>query len=215
MGTSIACIQVFTKDCDQNEAHKIIVASLRKRVKSESYIENTNGTLISRYMKDRYTQVNHLRNRNWITVYDSRTDFRKLAQSLSKSVSGTAVTIMLFDSDILHLRRYTNGIMVDEYCNNPDGINHYVDADDPDWRSDWENIAESELLNQTRGSANKWSDLFRPDINPDDIQKIWDSDPLFKDDILWKTAKALGMNQNDILDAGQPGCGVEQFYVQV
>lgn len=203
MGTFLACVQLHLDDQRRAKMREAVVEALRERVLHGPFVETTDEA-----DADRTVYIGPLGEKPWLTVFDSQGDLRKLAQELSAKTRGTAVFINLIDSDVVHLRRYTMGEIVDDYCNAPDQCSGYID--DPDWVSDWGDRSQEELVALTRGEAAKWLDLLAGSADPAKVQEVWQSKPVFADDILWAMVDALAMNEEEIWTASE-GTGFERL----
>jgi hypothetical protein len=212
MGTTIGSIQVYLGNQDRKEVYKLVVDTLKGIILNDGFIESKNKITIARSKNDRYLSISDYEDTRWMTVFDSHGYWRETSEKLSKSINGTAVYLVLYDSNVLHIRRYTNGQIVDEYCNDPRGIRSYVDIMDPAWRPDWDIEDKVKLEEITKGDIDKWSDLFQPDVNPNDIKELLIMGPNNFDDSIWEIGNAFGMNMENLFDAGQPGAGVVHFF---
>ena len=190
MGTDLICLQVHIGEKSKTDFRESVIQSTRQHVLKEGYVETAPEN--HPYFSGMEIFIGPSGDSSWLTVLGFDTILRELAKSLSAILETTVVFISLIDSDVVHLRRYDNGKMVDEYCNAPHLISLY--AIDPDLQSEWEGIDEDDLIAMNKGNLEHWRDLFVASVNPDDIRQIWDSDPVFADDILWATVEALGMN---------------------
>ena len=193
MGTSLSCVQVYIGDKQKNDTRDLVIETLRQRVLEGSFTEKARGEAKD---SDRTVFVGPLGDAPWLTIFDSQGDLRELAQRVSAAINGTAVFINLLDSDIVHLRRYSDGELVDDYCNAPHLYDGY--GPDPDWLPDWGDMTEEELKAATRGDLASWRDLLISGTDLSVLREIWDSEPVFADDILWASTDALAMNKDDI-----------------
>ncbi|MCB0034128.1 MAG: hypothetical protein KDE51_08920 [Anaerolineales bacterium] len=196
MGTTLACVQVYIGEPDRPEiVRQQLFEALRQQVSADGYKEIVEETNVQK----REIYVGPFHHKPWLTIYDTGDDLRKVAQYLSKVTCGTAVFVYLQDSDFVHLRRYHAGEMVDDYCNRPDIYDLYTIEEG--WSSDWpEGLNDEALALLTRGDVAKWKDLFVVGADLDEIRNVWDSRPVFADDILWPTAEAMNMDR-EALDA--------------
>ena len=194
MGTTLTCLQVYTAKKQHIKVRKSVLENIQYQILRQGYIDIPPQE--SKYFPDKELFIGPLGDSPWLTIIASSGNLREIAQFLSEIVDITVIFINLIDSDVVHLRRYDHGEIVDEYCNAP----HFYDlyGIDPDELSDWNETEEDNLREMTRGDIEKWRDLFVEGVDPDEIRKIWDSDPIFADDILWATTKALGMNDEEI-----------------
>ncbi|MCL4396173.1 MAG: hypothetical protein M1482_15455 [Chloroflexi bacterium] len=198
MGTFLTSVQVRLGDKPRTETRALIIAAVRQRVLEGPYIETTTE---EDHDPDRTVLVGPLGKAPWLTVIDKQENLRELAPRLSAVVQGAAVFINLLDSDVVHLRLYEDGAVFDDYCNAPESYDSYTY--DPDWLPVWGTLSRSQLKARTRGRAEKWRDLLTDGTEPKKLRAIWNSKPVFADDILWGTADALGMDSNEISSMGE------------
>jgi len=212
MGTTIGSVQVYLGNQNRKAVYELVVETFKSMVINEGFIENNREISIARYSNDRYLWISEYEDSRWMTLLDSKGDWREISKKVSIDIEGTAVYFVLYDSNVLHLRRYTQGQIVDEYCNDPRGIRSYIDIMDPAWRPDWD-IEDKVMLQEiTKGDINKWSDLLLPNFNKEDIQNLWIMGPNNFDDSIIEIGNAFGMDLDNLFYAGQPGAGFVQFY---
>jgi hypothetical protein len=193
MGTHLACVQVYLGDKRKADARALVIETLRRRVLEGALTETTQE---ADQDPDREVFVGPPGDAPWLTIFDTQGDLRELAQTVSAAIDGTTIFISLIDSDVVHLRRYSGGQVVDDYCNAPHLYDSY--GLDADWLSDWDEASEEELKALTRGDLASWRDLLVEGVDLDELRDTWDSEPVFADDILWATANALAMNKEEI-----------------
>jgi hypothetical protein len=193
MGTSLSCVQVFLGDQSGMDVRTELVEILRQRALEVPFTETTQDNDKD---PDRIVFVGPAGDVPWITVYDIHRDLRELTKRVSEAITGTAVILDLIDSDVVHLRRYVNGKIIDDYCNDPDIYEDYIY--DPDRLSDWHELDQEQRRKGIRGDLNKWRDRTVADGSLADLREAWDSKTIFSDDILWATVAALGMNDAEI-----------------
>lgn len=198
MGLTLACVMVLVEETKKESKREQIIDETTRMVLDGPYFETSDKDDND---PDRYVNVSPSGEGRWLTIFDSAGDLRSLAKSLSTRINGTAIYINLIDSDVIHLRRYTQGSSVDDYCNNPTIYDLY--SDDPDRQSDWGDLTEEELKSVTQGDLSKWRDLFLEGGSIESLSALWQSRPVFADDILWATAYALGMDKDEIFHADQ------------
>lgn len=197
MGTSLASVQVHIDNNASEETRLGIIDALRQYVLQGSFTETIQDS-----DPDRSIFVGPINaNRPWLTLLDTQGNLRELTKFLSEVIKSTTVFISLFDSDVIHLRCYRHGLIVDDYCNDPEMYDSYTS--DPNWLSDWNELNHDQLKALQKGDISKWQDLFVEGANVAELHNIWNSDPVFADDILWATVKALGMNEQEIWSEGQ------------
>ncbi|MCL4266969.1 MAG: hypothetical protein KJ069_27565, partial [Anaerolineae bacterium] len=207
MGTSLTCLQVYMGSKQKADVRKIVIETICKQALNQGYVETSPQT--SEQYPDRELFVGSLGDSPWLTVFVTNSNLREIAQKVSATIESTVIFVSLIDSDVVHLRRYNSGQMVDEYCNDPLSYDFY--GIEPDSLSDWNEMEGDDLKAMTRGNPANWHDLFVAGVNPDEIREIWDSDPVFADDILWATVAALGMNDEEIVSDFWAGQGREDF----
>ncbi len=193
MGTTLATVQVYLGDRPREKARDAVIESLRRYVLQGTFTETTHDQDPD---ADRTVFIGQVKDSPWLTLFDTQGDLRVLARSLSEEHSGTTVYISLIDSDVIHLRLYRKGKLIDDYCNAPELYDLY--SSDPDWQSDWGDLSEDQLKALTRGDNLKWRDLLVPGTDADKLRELWASKPILADEILWATVHALGMDEEEI-----------------
>ncbi|HEU0296878.1 MAG TPA: hypothetical protein VFR47_29340 [Anaerolineales bacterium] len=198
VGTSLASVQVrLNRDNASARFRGKVIKVLKSYVLRGSFIETSEDPDC-----DRAIFIGPLKKQiPWLTILDTNGNMRDLAGHLSKALKGTAVFINLIDSDVVHLRRYVSGSIIDDYCNAPEMYDSYTS--DSNWLSDWDELDDNQLQLLKSGDVSKWQDLFVEGTNTIDLQNIWNSTPVFADDILWATVNSLGMNDQEIFSMGR------------
>lgn len=207
MGTTLSCLQVYVGGKQNAQVRKVVIETIRQQILDQGYIE----TLPPKHEQypDSELFVGPPTDSPWLTVFVTYGNLPEIAQNVSATIQNTVIFISLIDSDVVHLQRYHKGKVLDEYCNAPHLYNLYgINLDSP---PDWNEIEENDLKAMTRGNLANWHDLFVQGVNPDEIRAIWDSEPVFADDILWATAAALGMNAEEMLSDSWADQGRESF----
>lgn len=207
MGTSLVCLQVYVGVKQKTEIRNVVIDAVRNKILNQGYVEASAQR--NDPSPDRELFVGPLDDSPWLTIFVTSSHLREIAKDLSTVIEGTVIYVSLLDSNVVHLRRYSNGQMVDEYCNAPHLYDLY--GTDPDSLSDWSETAENRLKAMTRGDLANWRDLFVAGVNSKQIRDLWDSDPILADDILWGTVAALGMNDEEIMSDFWAGQGRESF----
>ncbi len=207
MGTSLTCLQVYMSEKQKADIRKVVTETIRQQILNQGYIETSPQK--SEQYPDRELFVGPVGDSPWLTVFITNSNLREIAQKVSATIKSTVIYVSLIDSDVVHLRRYVSGQIIDDYCNDPHAYDLY--GIDPDSLSDWNETEEDSLKAMTRGNPANWRDLFVAGINPDEIREIWDSERVFADDILWATVAALGMNDEEIVSDFWAGQGRENF----
>ena len=110
------------------------------------------------------------------------------------------VFVNLVDSDYVHLRLYQSGEIIDDYCNRPEIYNSYTP--DENWLADWGDLTRDEFAALKTGHPERWSELLVDKDQIEAVEEAWLSQPVFSDDILLTTAKALDMNVDELWNVG-------------
>jgi hypothetical protein len=147
MGTSLACLQVYVGVNQKTDVRNVVIDAVRNKILNQGYIETSAQQ--NDPSPDRELFVGPLDDSPWLTVFVTSSHLREIAKDLSTAIEGTVIFVSLLDSDVVHLRRYSNGQMVDEYCNAPHLYDLY--GTDPDSLSDWSETAKNRLKAMTRG----------------------------------------------------------------
>lgn len=214
MGTSLSSVQVHLGNKPKTDTRTSVIDALRRHVLERGFVE-TNPA--EEHDPDRTVLIGPVGATPWLTVIDTQGNMRELAKYLSTVVDGAAVFINLLHSDVMHLRLYQAGDLVDDYCNAPDDYNSY--EGNPDRMADWGDLSKSQLKARTRGHLAKWRGLFVEGTDTKTLRAVWSSHPVFADDILWATAGALGMDSKEIGSTGDilwatvyaPGMNAEEI----
>jgi hypothetical protein len=121
---------------------------------------------------------------DWISVYDQTTEdlsldnLDALVTLASKIIGGSALSVFVHDSDVLELRLFDSGKLVDRYNNAPDYF------------------AEDELTAQeaaaAAGNPQRWQALLADGRTVGDLSSCWAQKPVFAEETAWKTAELLG-----------------------
>ncbi|MCB8958874.1 MAG: hypothetical protein H6651_01040 [Ardenticatenales bacterium] len=184
-------IQVYLGSEDREKYRTQVLTLLRRWSEEQGLVEYPSESVAD---ADRTFYVGFLGDSPWLTVIDSQGGHNKISQYLSDGLKGTVVSAALYDSDAVILERFTNGLSVDQYCSVPALLSIAELEMNPFDLTDVPVKAEEEL----RGDLGKWADLFRQGTDMEKMRQIWDSKPIFADDIFWATTDALGMVDQEL-----------------
>ncbi|HEY3357474.1 MAG TPA: hypothetical protein VGQ83_29760 [Polyangia bacterium] len=125
----------------------------------------------------------------WLAIYDERTEsqdvtaLEALAAQSSRALETVAVAVLVHDSDVLELRLYERGALVDRYCNRPDYFGK---------------VSKKEKA-AAAGHADRWQPLLAADATAEALRLAWAGTPLFVEDMLAKVAGLLGWGEGQSL----------------
>ena len=120
----------------------------------------------------------------WIAVIDEDTEsqdastLEQLAKTLSKTIDGYAVSVLVHDSDVLDLRLYKDGRRVDHFVNLPDFF-----APGP---------FSARARRAMQGRPEVWAPLLQGDATIAALERAFRGTPLFAEETLDEIAKLLG-----------------------
>jgi len=182
MGAFFTNVQVSIGDRLPEDLRSTIVTALRRFVPSDTFIEVSPDDPTA----ERMLVVGPAGPEPWIVVYDSATEGQDeaqldaLAAALSTPAEGTAVSVLIHDSDVLELRLWRWGDLLDAYSSCP---NYFGPVS-----------RERQVL--LAGQPDRWRDLLLDDVSPADLRRVWDEPLLFAEATLAQTAQLLGMDPN-------------------
>ena len=142
-------------------------------------------------MPDRTVLVGPVKDRPWLTVYDEGSEdqdeaiVRALAEQLSH-IAGTAVGVLVHDSDILHLWLCRDGALVDQFNSQPD----YIAGALPGSR-----VLAGDDFEEVAGHPERWRDLLVGGASPEQLQAIWDRKVVFAEEMLAEIASLFGWDR--------------------
>jgi hypothetical protein len=117
----------------------------------------------------------------WVAVYDTALDFAgedtltHLATALSNAVNNTALLLQVVDSDLVVMRRFHAGSLIDSFVSDPE----YLGLDDD---------------GSLAGEAERWQDLLAPGQTAADLRTVWDEQLIFAQHTLGYAAEVLGLD---------------------
>jgi hypothetical protein len=189
MGTFVACVQVYLGDKQPTDTRTLVIETLRQLAPLGPFVETTQDNDED---PDREIFVGPLGDVPWLTILDTQGALHESARRISAVIDGTAVSINLIDSDVLHLRRFSQGRVVDDYCSDLDSYAAHMDEPHLD------ELRAARKEAGSSGDVTKWRDLMVDRAGVDELREAWGSNPVFADDILLATADALAMNKEEI-----------------
>jgi hypothetical protein len=120
MGEFITNVQIATGSRPRAEVREGVLASVRRFVESQGFVEAAPGEA-----PDRSVAVGPVSDEPWIAVYDEGTedqDVRKLdalATAITRELTTSAVSILVHDSDALQVTLFARGEVVDRRSGKP------------------------------------------------------------------------------------------------
>jgi len=182
MGAFFTNVQVYTHSRLPEDLRSTIVTALRRFVPSDTFMEVSPDDPTA----ERMLVVGPAGPEPWIVVYDSATEGQDEAQldalagALSTAAEGTAVSVLIHDSDVLEMRLWRSGDLLDAYSSCPDYFGPVS--------------RERQVL--LAGQPDRWRDLLIDGVSPADLRRVWDESLLFAEATLAQTAQLLGMDPN-------------------
>ncbi|MBM7845920.1 hypothetical protein [Herpetosiphon giganteus] len=181
MGTTFTTLHVLGDQTTSTTLRHRLVETLRARVLTEGFVDAaTDAPSV-----DRIICVSPTGDSGWITLDGGVTaDFgddalQTCAQELSATLRTTVLIASAFDSDLLQLWLYQQGILVDHYVSDPDALSPRLP------RRRWKEVA---------GHAKRWEDLLMPTASSPMLQELFDSRPIFAETTFYAMAPLLGIN---------------------
>lgn len=183
MGAFFTNVQIYTGNGHQDEVRIRVIETIRQRVLAGPYIEAGIGETV-----DRTILIGPVGSEPWITVLDEaieEQDLNKLdalAATLSLANLSSTVGVLVHDSEILNLRLFRNGLIADNFCNDP-------------------NYFYEKLPSNQRGSSGHpklWREILAPNVTESDLRRIWNEQYSTAEDMLIDTARLLGWNQKQL-----------------
>jgi hypothetical protein len=195
MGSFFDNIQVHVGAREPETQRQIIAATVRRLALAGPYVELDDPAI----EPDHEIVIAPADDTPWIAVYGAYAEGpdaesrHQAAAALSAAVEGTAVTVMVYDSDVLEMRRYTEGNLVDAYSSDPDyfGIFDSDNADDDEHVSEAAPAAANDDL---AGHPERWRDLLASGHAPAELRAVWDERRIFAEETLAYAAELLGMD---------------------
>jgi hypothetical protein len=170
MGAFFTNIQVRAGERDGDIQQEIAIAL--RQLASEYAFEEVDPVDIS---ADRYMMIGPANTGGWIAIYDSVAEFQDeavlgpLAHLLSITVEGSAVSVSVYDSDVLRLELWRSGQHLDSYSSSPASFRD--------------------------SHPEEWQELLVDGATPAELREVWGEPLLFAEAMLSRTAELLGMDQ--------------------
>lgn len=183
MGSFFTNIQIYTRK-DQSITLQDAVDALKVWAGEKQYREAPKGK-----PADRTLALAPSANGKWITVYDGESEEQEtevmdeLLTAISKQLQTTLIGVTVHDSDLLSMRMYENGSLIDYFSN------EYMY---------WDREPTPEEKHSFDGDPEKWKPLLGENT-PDALREAWDTEEVFVEDRLYKTAKLLDMEHKHCL----------------
>lgn len=179
MGSFFTNMQVYIGGIDPGGVRGQVVEVLRRWVMAGPYEE-----VVDPGDADRMIAVGPAGECPWVAVFDDATESQEesklleLAVQLSKELNTPLVTISVHDSDVLNLNLMSSGELVDAFCNAPEYF---------------EPVPKEEKA-RVAGNPFMWAPLLVDGASPADLNAVWNSEPVFADEIVEAMAPLVGWN---------------------
>ncbi|MBN1120576.1 MAG: hypothetical protein JXJ17_05820 [Anaerolineae bacterium] len=184
MGTFLSIAELYVGESGHKRRRDQVITTLSEVVAKDTRFEAVDNPADA----DRTIYIGPAD--RWIVVADTFASNRDIAQMLSEKFATSALSTEVADSDVAFYMLYENGNLIDEYNSRPG-----IYDEEPE-----------ERYEELRGKPELWEHLLLPDFTTDDLRKVWDSRPLFAEDIVWQTAKMIGGKPFD----HEPNACIEQ-----
>ncbi|HND19637.1 MAG TPA: hypothetical protein PLB18_09700, partial [Acidobacteriota bacterium] len=121
MGAFFTNVQVFRGEVPLEEIEEKVSTVVRQWVCSGSFHE-----VAAHEVADRTVFIAISAEKKWISVFDEATESQdqatlaSLSKTLSQAIGAPTVSILVHGSDVLDLRLYRDGDLIDTYINRPD-----------------------------------------------------------------------------------------------
>lgn len=161
MGSFFTNIQIHINRTTAKEQREQLTEALRVYMKSLSYVEIKNDETA-----DRTILVGPITEEPWLAVYDQgtegqdRTRLNAIATHLSGSLDNGAVSILVYDGDLLELSFSLAGKQMGEMTNWP---GYFSGAGKP----------SSFLFKGNDDRPHFWRDFFAEDVTDEDVRNAW------------------------------------------
>ena len=176
VGSFFTNVQIHTGQADAAAARARLIEALRQSAATEGFVEAGSGE------PDRTILVGPPG--RWIAVYDEATEGQDpklldaLATTLSRALESDAVSILVHDSDVLELRLFERGKLIDSFNSNPSYFGR----------------VSAKLRAAGRGQADRWKKLLTEGATVEQLRKEWMEERTFADDTLRNTAALIGID---------------------
>jgi hypothetical protein len=119
----------------------------------------------------------------WVSVYDedfepNQGELDRAAKAISGRLRADVVTVLVYDSDILDLRLFRDGQLVDQYQSNPGYFGKVSKA----------------MRQAAMGRPSEWAPLLVPSASVDGLQAAWKARPVLAEETMHETAPLLGLS---------------------
>jgi hypothetical protein len=177
MGSSFANVQVATRDLDASGLIDGIGECLRQTLEEDGFVPVEGEQPADRTIFVRGEG-------GWIGVYDQACDSvrsdvaERLAGALSSTLKTHALSVLIYDSDVLELRLFYLGAQIDRMNSNPSYFGRVSAAE----------------RKAARGQPEAWAPVLLTGEKPAALRGIWAKQKLFADDTLRETAVLLGLS---------------------
>jgi hypothetical protein len=178
MGSFFTNVQVHARRLDPGQARDGVIDALRRLLSEEGFVPADGEGA------DRTIVVDA--GREWISVYDEACEGQqqdildRLALALSKRLETEALTILVHDSDVLELRLFRSGEIVDRFNNNP---SYFGKA----------NAAERTAA---AGNADRWGPILSAPADVEGLRAVWAKETLFAEDTLAALSELVGLDRD-------------------
>lgn len=177
MGAFFTNIQIYIDEKYSIQNREQIITLLKNELIKQGYKETDIQTENTRTLA-----ISNINN-NWISLYDEYIEENHYGESifLSKSITNPLVLISVFDSDIIDLKLLRNGKILDNFNNQSQIVNKNIFA----------------KARKTLGiKLNPWNILNLDKLALQRLNKAWNNNYVFAEELLEKTAEIMNWNKD-------------------